>query len=178
MKKLLVLLCAILMLPAYGKAEENVTVEKGGTRATITASPIGTRDPEGFVEVAITSPGRTGKWKYDQTWLDPEETGIPVAQIFSAGNRDFLFVHTYSGGASCCWSLLAFDLRDVKPLTKQVASASPINLVTEAPGCELGAAITPATSDHSRHQRSSFYCFDGKKLSKMSSGAPRQSRKR
>ena len=172
------LLCASLMLPAHGKAEEDVTVvEKGGTRATITASPFDGREPAGFVEVAITSQGRTGKWKYGQTWLDPEKTGIPVAEIYSAGDRDFLFVHTYSGGASCCWSLLAFDLRDVKPLTRQVGSASPIKLVRDAAGCELGAAITPTTSDRSRDPRSSFYCFDGKKLSKMSSGAPRRSRR-
>lgn len=103
---------------------------------------------------------------YKPKWLDPEETGVPVAEIFPTFHRDFLFIHKSSGGASCCWSLLVFDLKELKPLGEEAPSSAPIKLEAGRPGCALGADITPTASGPSRPTHPSFYCFDGTTFAK------------
>lgn len=150
-----------------------LVVEKGDARATITASRWSPDDP-GELKVEVEVAERTREWSYAATWLDPEATGVAPAEILSAGGRDYLFVHTYSGGARCCWALLVFDLARREALGSLLPSESPIALQVGQGKCAVRATATPTGGTPSAPAREAAYCFDGRRFTKKRRHAPRR----
>jgi hypothetical protein len=167
---------AIAGVLAAGPAVEapaELTIESHGTRAIVTARPL--LDPAGaLLTVSVDSGTRSGSWEYRNLYLD-EESGAPAAEILEASRRDYLFVRAYSGGASCCWTLLVYDLAELRPVGQQLASQSPIELVRGKHGCEVGAVAVPidrrGPTGNSRSPPA-LYCFDGRKFSRMATEVP------
>ncbi len=159
-----ILAAAAGLLAAGGAAgaPAGFTVESRGTRATVSARPVG--DPAGgLLEVSVESGSRSASWEYRNLFLDAG-SGAPAAEILMRSGRDYLFVRAYSGTAGCCWTMLVFDLAELRPLGAQLASRSSIELVRDRYGCEIGAIDIPAgrpgPADSSRGA-GTFHCFDG-----------------
>jgi hypothetical protein len=158
----------LLAAAAAAGAPAGFTVESNGTTATVTARPP--TDPAGAdLTVSVSSAARSASWEYRNLFLD-QESGAPPAEILQTNQRDYLFVLAYTGGASCCWTLMVYDLAELQPVRgQQLASRSPIELVHDKDGCKVGAVATPFDPREGAgpsRTNAALYCFDGGKFSR------------
>jgi len=128
---------------ALAQGERSYVVEKDGITATVADTVAGGGSKVPVLKVSAELGARSAEWQYRNLVLDPELTGSPVADIVSTAAGHLLVVHAYTGGAGCCWLLLLFDLRQLRPLGQPLASRLPIEVVKDERGCELGALASP-----------------------------------
>jgi hypothetical protein len=159
---------------ARAEPDESVELVDGATKVSIAVKGDAHQGGEALW-VAVVSDGRSAEWSYDNVWLDPERTGKLSAEIAGSSRGKVLLVHAYSGGAACCWSLLAFDLSRLKPPGEFVPSQSSINIMKGEHGCALGASSVPVATGGPGHGGGrAFYCFDGERFVKSSSGGKKK----
>ncbi len=144
-------------------ADQPILVEGGGAKISIDTSsdPSSQRDR---LRISAMFGDESKEWRYDDLTVDPEKTGFAIAEIHKVKHDSFLFVHAYSGGASCCWSLLVFNLSARKPIGELLPSSSPIKIVTRGQQCKVGAVSYPivdAAEQKAAIPRRSWSCFDG-----------------
>ncbi len=144
--------------PAVDAAERNgLVLQDGAARAELVVQDSG-------LSVALTVGRKSGSWKYDGLTLDPEETGAPAAAYTKAGGTHLLVVRAYSGGARCCWSLLAFDVARAKALGSVLESQSPIALVKGRKECAIAAIAEPVDRERGLPSQRRLHCFDGRRF--------------
>jgi hypothetical protein len=166
-----------LLLATTSAAEEraHLVLAQEGVRAEI-AEVAGRRARSRAVEVTLTSGGQTTSWRYEDTWLDPAATDAPVAELAPAGARTLLLVRAYSGGAACCWFLLAFDIEGRAALGRQADSLSAIRIARGEHRCALGAAAVPPRPACSLQAggncKAAFLCFDGVRFRELPGVTP------
>jgi len=129
-----------------------LVVTQGDTRAEIAEGERG-------LSITLTAGARQARWTYDGLSLDPEETGATDAELVRAGARRLLLVRAYSGGAHCCWSLLAFDVAQRKALGSVLESQRPIELVEGGADCALAAIAEPVDREAGLPAERTLYCF-------------------
>ena len=109
------------------------------------------------------------RWRYRDFWLDQEtKKSVELGQV----EQDrYLFVHTYSGGASCCWSLLVFDLTKGKALGELLKGYSGIDMEKGSGNCPVAAVTVPELPEYSATNAGKpfKYCFDGVRFSRRRS---------
>jgi hypothetical protein len=159
-----ILLCSCGWTAADAISEPNPPVElaQGGVRGRVweTYSEAG-KD----LHIKATRDGRTAMWRYSGLELDAEP-GAVRAEIRELKGAPFLFVHAYSGGASCCWSLLVFDLAQLKPLGEMLPSNGSIVLRRKVAACGLQAEYW-LRKDPPGPEDKALRCFDGTIFRKM-----------
>jgi hypothetical protein len=157
---------ALSSLLAAGRAaaeEGDIVVEDGDARAEISGSADVSPAPAS-VAVALTVAGKHAEWKYDDLWLDPEEAEPPVARIVRGPSGRVLLVQTYSGGARCCWGLLAFDVERLEALGPVLEGQSPIAVLAPRAKCPLAAVAEPVDRKNGKPRAKKLYCFSGKRF--------------
>lgn len=161
-----------IALMGWVPAQAGETVEVTDGAAKISVAEQGDEDQgTQLLQVTVTSGGQSASWKYNDLSLDPERTGKANAEIAQGRGSKYLFVHAYSGGASCCWSLLVFNLDKLQPLGSVLDSQSPIKLAKGVGACAVGAYSEPVSADGGEGGASGrqFSCFDGKGFVKAGS---------
>ncbi|WP_157572648.1 hypothetical protein [Nevskia soli] len=165
---------ALAGAPVWAGSDAGVELVDGATKVSIAVKGDAHQGGEAL-RVAVVSDGRSAEWSYDNVWLDPERTGKLGAEIAGTSRGKVLLVHAYSGGAACCWSLLAFDLGRLKPLGESVPSQGSIEILKGKHGCALGASSVPvATGGPGHGGERTFYCFDGERFVKSSGGGRKE----
>lgn len=163
----------VLALATAAVPERLVVVAEAGTaKATVTETdfkrPI--RGPQASLDVAMSNGRRSARWHVDGWRLDVERESAANAEFLSLGGRTYLFVHAFSGGAHCCWTLFAFDAATLRPLGRVLDGSSSISLVSQ-PGCRIGAITVPNDPRHEiQHLGPDLYCFDGRTFRHRRSG--------
>jgi hypothetical protein len=152
-------------------SEEIVSVKDGGVTASVSVTQDNLDLNHQTLRVKVAARGRSAAWKFEGLSLDPEPDGPGTVEIFGTSQGRFLFVHAYSGGAHCCWSLQAFDLIRLKPLESSILSEGSIDVGKGVGGCELGAKWQPQILDPSRDIPPTAYsCFNGRRFVKAPRG--------
>lgn len=171
--KLAAVVMAVMTLTGaapWGELDAGVELVDGTTKVSVAVKGDAHQGGEAL-RVAVVSDGRSAEWSYDNVWLDPERAGKLSAEIAGTSRGKVLLVHAYSGGAACCWSLLAFDLSQLKPLGEFVPSQSSIEILKGKHGCALGASSVPVATGGPGHGAGrAFYCFDGERFVKSPGG--------
>lgn len=117
--------------------------------------------------VEIENPGKKKKWEFQGSSIAAEGWDATSWPVVIYGK--YLFIQKYSGGASCCWSMLAFDLDRLKYLGDSVASQTTIDYDYRTKyadsSCHMGIWGTEITSSYDRPLAERIqYCFNGKKF--------------
>jgi len=154
-------ICGGVAADSTGAPFPPVVLEHGGTQVRVWET-LNRDDEFKTLHIKATRDGRSAAWRYGDSGLDPEPHAVP-AEIREVRGVPFLFVHDYSGGASCCWSLLVFDLAQLKPLGELLSSSASIDLRRKEAACGLEAEYYLVRSPTRRRVR----CFDGTAFRKV-----------
>lgn len=173
--------CYVAVIVANNKAlcednfsfpKQHILIESGSIKADISQSykDLGPdiMRKAGTLNIEINNANDRKKWElpYElnaESWLPNSQ---PVMLLQTEGGN-FLFVHGYSGGASCCWTLLVFNLDELSYSGNTAASTSPIEFDDSMKNIcktEIGAWITPDGVTQRAQLKSIYYCFDNGKF--------------
>jgi hypothetical protein len=153
------LLVASMVLAAGRALAEGgpIVVEDGNARAEITSEAAAL-----VVRLAVGE--RRAEWRYEDLSLDPEATDLPPAEYVQGGGGRLLLVRAYSGGAHCCWSLLAFDTGRLVALGPVLEGQSPIERAAGRKTCRLAAVTEPVERKKGQPTPRTLFCFDGERF--------------
>jgi len=163
---------ALLVAGRAAAEEQQIVVEDGDARAEITGSAEVSPAPAS-IAVVLTVAGERAEWKYDDLWLEPGEAAPPVARIVRGEKGRLLLVQTYSGGANCCWALLAFDVEQRKALGTVLEGQSPLAFLEPRKGCRLAAVAEPVDRRKDQPTSRKLFCFTGRRF-QAKGPAPKQ----
>jgi hypothetical protein len=155
-RRVVVALVAALLAVGRAAAEDRqVVMEDGAARAELTEGAQA-------LTVVLRVGEKHAEWKYDGFTLDPEDTGAPPAKYVDGAGGRLLLVKAYSGGAHCCWVLLAFDTKRLKALGQVLEGQSPIELLAPQKACPTAATAEPVDRRNGKPTARKLYCFTGR----------------
>lgn len=155
--------------------EKHVVIEYDQKRLEVTQTcwhPQGVPAyPGNMLKVQIQNAGKKKAWQFEGSSLNPEgwsATTAPVV-IQDFKNRSLLLLQQYSGGAGCCWSMLAFDIEHLEFLSNSPSSQTTIDYDHRTDfddsNCNIGVWATPINPSEERAlAKRGLYCFNGKKF--------------